>query len=75
MCEIGSLKCIRNNLVPTAGAIDLCTSQAQNYFFEVLRKTKGSQEALPGSGNRPFPSCCKPHYENEAKCKSFSYEN
>ena len=21
--------------------------------------------------NRPFPSCCKPHYEGEAKCKTF----
>ena len=21
--------------------------------------------------NRPLPSCCKPHYENEAKCKTF----
>ena len=21
--------------------------------------------------NRPFPSCCKPHYESEAKCKIF----
>ena len=25
--------------------------------------------------NRPFPSCCEPHYESEAKCKSFSYKN
>ena len=24
---------------------------------------------------RPFPSCCGPHYESEAKCKSFSYES
>ena len=22
-------------------------------------------------GNRPFPSCYQPHYENEAKCKAF----
>ena len=22
-------------------------------------------------GNRPFPSCCEPHYESEAKCKVF----
>ena len=21
--------------------------------------------------NRPFPSCCKPQYESEAKCKAF----
>ena len=21
--------------------------------------------------NRPFPSCCEPHYESEAKCKAF----
>ena len=21
--------------------------------------------------NRPFPSCCEPHYESEAKCKTF----
>ena len=21
--------------------------------------------------NRPFPSCCEPHYESEAKCKVF----
>ena len=21
--------------------------------------------------NRPFPSCRKPHYESEAKCKAF----
>ena len=29
--------------------------------------------------NRPFPSCCEPHYESEAKCKTFhkkiSFEN
>ena len=25
--------------------------------------------------NKPFPSYCGPHYESEAKCKSFSYEN
>ena len=24
-----------------------------------------------GKGNRPFPSCCEPHYESEAKCKTF----
>ena len=22
--------------------------------------------------NRPFPSCCEPHYESEAKCKVFN---
>ena len=21
--------------------------------------------------NRPFPSCCQPHYKSEAKCKGF----
>ena len=21
--------------------------------------------------NRPFPSCCEPHYESEAMCKTF----
>ena len=21
--------------------------------------------------NRPFPSCCEPHYESEARCKTF----
>ena len=21
--------------------------------------------------NRPFPSCCEPHYESEAKCEVF----
>ena len=21
--------------------------------------------------NRPFPSCCEPQYEGEAKCKTF----
>ena len=21
--------------------------------------------------NRPFPSCCEPHFESEAKCKVF----
>ena len=25
--------------------------------------------------NRPFPSCCEPHYESETNCKSFSHEN
>ena len=24
--------------------------------------------------NSPFPCCCEPHFESEAKCKSFSYE-
>ena len=23
--------------------------------------------------NRPFPSCCEPHYESEAKCKAFQH--
>ena len=25
--------------------------------------------------NRPFPSCCEPHYESEAKCKAFHMKN
>ena len=24
-----------------------------------------------GKRNRPFPGCCEPHYESEAKCKTF----
>ena len=27
------------------------------------------------AANRLFPSCSKPHYESEAKCKSFYYDN
>ena len=30
---------------------------------------------LPVYINRPFPSCCEPHYESEAKCKAFPMEN
>ena len=26
------------------------------------------------SPNMPFPSCCEPHYESEAKCKGFVRE-
>ena len=25
--------------------------------------------------NKPFPSCCEPHYESEAKCKAFNMKN
>ena len=27
-------------------------------------------ETVSGA-NRPFPSCCEPHYNSEAKCKAF----
>ena len=32
------------------------------FVMEVAKKS--------GQGNRPFPTCCEPHYESEAKCKT-----
>ena len=26
---------------------------------------------ITANANRPFPSCCEPHYESETKCKDF----
>ena len=32
---------------------------------------KMAAETLQLKTNRPFPSCCQPHYESKAKCKVF----
>ena len=37
--------------------------------MSVENRGKGHTWGMPA--NRPFPSCCEPHYESEAKCKTF----
>ena len=49
-----------------------------NYLINTVNKTKNLFTRLPTAPvesseptNRPFPSCCEPHYESKAKCKIF----
>ena len=43
-----------------------------NHNYSYQFQGCGGLVALEGRReNRPFPSCCEPHYESEAKCKAF----
>ena len=42
--------------------------QAEVHLVALRAGTKGDQRT---SARRPFPSYCEPHYESEAKCKTF----
>ena len=52
------------------------TESAKPLTFKVVHIPTVCHEICPVSKflrmiNRPFPSCCEPHYESEAKCKVF----
>ena len=40
-------------------------ASSSDWFFALFTSV------LIGQRNRPFPSCCAPHYESEGKCKVF----
>ena len=42
-------------------------------YFSKFRFEKLNFVGSEGRGgvNRPFPNCCQPHYESEARCKAF----
>ena len=44
----------------------------KNYRSNTSTKATPFSSKLCQKKNRPLPSCCEPHYENEAKCKAIS---
>ena len=50
-----------------------CNSRRKLISFILIMIRTERDESLMGLSrlNRPFPSCFKPHYESEAKCKVF----
>ena len=48
-----------------------CLNKDDLTWIRSSLSVKSGLQGLQVLGNTPFPSCCEPHYESQAKCKAF----
>ena len=58
-------------LAPSQTLVWLVTLGMKDCVTNQKRVHEGRLQDSEGRANRPFPSCCQPHYESETRCTAF----